>query len=75
MTFGRIHKEMQRPGTMVQKGDEIGLFQFGGSSIVVAFEEGSIKFVSDLDSMSRRQIMVDVQVGMSMGRSTRGGLR
>jgi phosphatidylserine decarboxylase len=55
----------------VKKGDEIGLFQFGGSSIIVAFEQGRIQFDEDLEKLSHQKIMVDVEVGMSMGRSTK----
>ena len=64
----RIHEKMRQVGHKVNKGDEIGLFQFGGSSIVVAFEKGRIEFDEDLMAMSQRKIMVDVEVGMSMGR-------
>jgi phosphatidylserine decarboxylase len=56
-----------KAGTDVKKGDEIGLFQFGGSSIIVAFEKDRIKFDEDLLSVSRKRIMVDVEVGMSLG--------
>jgi phosphatidylserine decarboxylase len=52
----------------VEKGEEIGLFQFGGSSIIVAFEKGRIEFDDDLATMSRQRIMVDVEVGMSLGK-------
>jgi phosphatidylserine decarboxylase len=52
---------------VVKKGDEIGFFQFGGSSIIVAFEKDRIKFDEDLLSISRQRIMVDVEVGMSLG--------
>lgn len=64
----RIRPELQKPGYRVKKGEEVGLFQFGGSSIIVAFEKGRIKFDDDLATMSNRKIMVDVEVGMSMGR-------
>ncbi|KAL2000710.1 hypothetical protein VTN02DRAFT_2744 [Thermoascus thermophilus] len=66
----RIHEPIRSPGRRVQKGEEIGLFQFGGSSIIVAFERGRIRFDEDLEAMSRRQVMVDVEVGMSLGRAT-----
>ena len=59
----RIHDELQSKGHYVKKGDEIGLFQFGGSSILVVFEEGHIKFDEDFESLSHQQIMVDVEVG------------
>lgn len=58
---------MRKTGTDVKKGDEIGLFQFGGSSIIVAFEKDRIKFDEDLSSVSRKRVMVDVEVGMSLG--------
>jgi phosphatidylserine decarboxylase len=51
----------------VKKEDEIGLFQFGGSSIIVAFKKDWIKFDEDLLSVSWKRIMVDVKVGMSLG--------
>lgn len=62
---------MQKAGTHVTKGDEIGKFQFGGSSIIVAFEKGRIEFDEDLLSVSRRLVMMDVEVGMSLGRATK----
>ena len=60
---------MQQAGHQVNKGDEIGLFQFGGSSVIVAFEKGRIEFDEDLMKMSEQNIMVDVKMGMSMGRA------
>jgi len=62
-----IHAPFRKAGTQVKKGDEIGLFQFGGSSIIVAFEKGRIQFDEDLLSVSQRRIMVSVEVGMSLG--------
>lgn len=54
-------------GAHIEKGEELGLFKFGGSTIMVAFEAGRIRFDSDLERWSSDRIMVDVQVGMSMG--------
>lgn len=54
-------------GQHVSKGEELGLFKFGGSMLTVAFEQGRIKFDSDLERWSLGQIMVDVEVGTSMG--------
>jgi len=62
-----IQESVHNIGTEVKKGDEIGLFQFGGSSIIVAFEKDRISFDEDLLSMSRRRIMMNVEVGMSLG--------
>jgi len=63
----RISDKFRTEGAVVKKGDEIGFFQFGGSSIIVAFEKDRIKFDEDLLSISRQRIMVDVEVGMSLG--------
>lgn len=64
-----IHEEIKEEGHIVQKGDELGLFQFGGSSIIVAFEQGRIDFDEDLDRFSNQEVMVDVEVGMSLGKA------
>lgn len=53
-----VKEKCQKAGSVVAKGDEVGLFQFGGSSIIVAFEKGRIEFDEDLLSMSRHQVMV-----------------
>ncbi|KAH7304681.1 phosphatidylserine decarboxylase-domain-containing protein [Stachybotrys elegans] len=65
----RIHEKFQAIGQEVKKGDELGYFQFGGSSIIVAFEQGRIVFDKDLVDMSKQKIQVAVQVGMSLGRA------
>jgi len=66
-----INQRWRTPGGKIQKGDEVGLFQFGGSSIVVAFESGRIQFDEDLLENSRKDIAVDVEVGMSLGMATK----
>lgn len=53
---------------VIEKGEEVGLFEFGGSSIIVAFEPGRIRFDEDLKEASARLIETDVEVGMSLGR-------
>lgn len=65
----RIHDDIQKTGHIVQKGDELGLSQFGGSSIIVAFEQGRIEFDEDHRHFSDKEIMVDVEVGMSLGKA------
>lgn len=65
----RIHERFRNPGQEVKKGEELGIFQFGGSSIIVAFQEGKIEFDQDLLELSKRQIQVAVEVGMSLGRA------
>ena len=65
----KIHEQYQTPGANVGKGDELGFFEFGGSSIVVAFEKGRIVFDQDLVVHSESAVEVDVEVGMSLGRA------
>ncbi|GES58086.1 phosphatidylserine decarboxylase [Aspergillus terreus] len=67
----KIHEQWQQPGSEIRKGDELGLFQFGGSSIIVAFEKNRIQFDDDLLRLSAQAIAVDVEVGMSLGRATK----
>jgi len=66
----QINKEFSQKGSKVTKGDEVGIFKFGGSSIVVAFERGRMQWDTDLLEWSKKRIMVAVEVGMPMGRAT-----
>jgi phosphatidylserine decarboxylase len=67
----RINKNFKEVGHEVRKGDEIGLFEFGGSSIIVLFEKGRIQWDDDLVHWSHKRIMVDVEVGMRIGRASK----
>ncbi|KAL4805103.1 phosphatidylserine decarboxylase-domain-containing protein [Aspergillus unguis] len=66
-----IHDKWQQPGEEIKKGDELGIFQFGGSSIIVAFQKGRIQFDEDLIRPSYHATMVDVEVGMSLGHAVK----
>ncbi|KAK6829405.1 phosphatidylserine decarboxylase [Apiospora arundinis] len=68
----RIYDKFQNLKEKVCKGDEIGYFQFGGSSIIVAFQKGRVRFDQDLLDLSRHRIQVSVEVGMSLGRAQLG---
>ncbi|KAL3495073.1 phosphatidylserine decarboxylase-domain-containing protein [Aspergillus germanicus] len=68
-----INEKWQKPGAEIKKGDELGIFQFGGSSIIVAFQKGRIQFDEDLIGPSKKAIAVDVEVGMSLGRAVPEG--
>jgi phosphatidylserine decarboxylase precursor len=56
---------------MVNKGDELGYFQFGGSTLLVLFQRGRISFDEDLLFNSAKQQETLVKMGMSLGRATR----
>ena len=51
------------------KGDEKGFFSFGGSSLILLFEPGSIQFDQDLIEASMQQMEVRGLMGQTMGRS------
>jgi len=70
----KFHTYMKE-GHMIKKGDEIGLFQYGGSSIIVAFEPHRITFDEDLRKWSKRQIEVHSKWGESLGRATVTSIR
>lgn len=55
----------------MNKGDELGVFQFSGSSIIVVFQHRRIEFDDDLLRLSEQKIQTSVEVGMSMGYATR----
>lgn len=63
----RIHDNWKKAGAEVGKGDELGLFLFGGSSIIVAFQNDRITFDQDLLDLSEQRIQISVEVGMSLG--------
>eukprot|EP01028_Stygiella_incarcerata_P003430 TRINITY_DN1682_c0_g1_i1.p1 TRINITY_DN1682_c0_g1~~TRINITY_DN1682_c0_g1_i1.p1 ORF type:complete len:757 (+),score=209.80 TRINITY_DN1682_c0_g1_i1:121-2391(+) len=54
-------------GDMVTKGDELGYFAFGGSTLLVLFEHGKIEFDGDLLENSRQPIETLIRVGASIG--------
>lgn len=46
-----IHPHI-RPGYHVERGEELGMFAFGGSNIIVAFEPGVVEWDGDLEAWS-----------------------
>ncbi|BGP01353.1 hypothetical protein JCM10021v2_005056 [Rhodotorula toruloides] len=67
----KLNPKATTPGSTFEKGEEIGIFEFGGSSIIVAFEKHRIQFDDDLLDESYKQIMVDVEVGQRLGVATK----
>lgn len=61
-----IHKKYHSAGTKINKRYELGIFQFSGSSIIVAFQHGHIKFDDDLLRLSEQKIQTSVEFGMSL---------
>ncbi|KAI5791470.1 phosphatidylserine decarboxylase [Pyronema domesticum] len=67
-----INEKFRTPGSKVEKGEELGMFEFGGSSIVVCFEQGRIKFDEDLIRASDRLLEMSVEMGTSLGTAQAG---
>jgi phosphatidylserine decarboxylase len=59
-----------KPGVKLHRMDEHGYFAFGGSTIVVLFQEGSIEFDRDLLNNSSQHLETLIRVGSSIGIST-----
>jgi len=55
------------PGRAVAKGEEKGLFKFGGSCVVTLFRPGTIRFDDDLVEHSTNQTEVYARMGERLG--------
>jgi phosphatidylserine decarboxylase len=55
------------PNRAVAKGEEKGLFKFGGSCVVTIFQKGKIRFDADLVEHSARQMEVYAKMGERLG--------
>ncbi|XP_010483223.1 PREDICTED: phosphatidylserine decarboxylase proenzyme 2-like [Camelina sativa] len=62
---------VRKEGERVKKGDELGYFSFGGSTVICVFEKDSIRIDEDLLVNSGRSLETLVRVGMQLGVSTR----
>jgi phosphatidylserine decarboxylase len=54
---------------LVTKGDELGYFQFGGSTLLLLFQNDRISFDQDLLFNSAKQQETLVKMGMSLGKA------
>ncbi|KAJ5769458.1 hypothetical protein N7520_004017 [Penicillium odoratum] len=59
----------RKAGDKVSRAEELGYFKFGGSTLLVLFEEGVINFDSDLVDNSKGPLETLIRVGMSVGHS------
>ncbi|GIZ40948.1 hypothetical protein CKM354_000426800 [Cercospora kikuchii] len=60
----------RKKGDQVKRAEELGYFKFGGSTLLVLFEPGVMKFDEDLVANSSGALETLVRVGMSIGRTT-----
>ena len=56
-----------KPGKPVKKGDEKGHFAFGGSTVVILFEKGKVKFDDDLLENTKNGLETTVRMGEKIG--------
>jgi phosphatidylserine decarboxylase len=55
------------PGRPVKKGDEKGLFAFGGSCVITLFQRGRIRFDDDIVGQSAQHIETYARMGDRLG--------
>ncbi|EME88871.1 uncharacterized protein MYCFIDRAFT_201692 [Pseudocercospora fijiensis CIRAD86] len=60
----------RKKGDNVKRAEELGYFKFGGSTILLLFEPGVMRFDEDLVANSNGALETLVRVGMSIGRTT-----
>jgi len=59
----------KKVGESFKKGDELGYFAFGGSTVIVLFKNGTISFEEDLVVNSAKPIETLVKLGQPLGRA------
>ncbi|KAH7106227.1 phosphatidylserine decarboxylase-domain-containing protein [Auriculariales sp. MPI-PUGE-AT-0066] len=57
------------PGDIIKRGQELGYFAFGGSTLVVLFQKGSLQWDEDLRVNGHASLETLVRVGMRLGKS------
>ncbi|MEM9160727.1 MAG: archaetidylserine decarboxylase [Verrucomicrobiota bacterium] len=61
-------KMTKRKGETVEKGEEMGYFEFGGSCVMTLFEAGKLELTEDLKAKGAEQLEVYAKVGDVLGR-------
>jgi phosphatidylserine decarboxylase len=59
----------RQKGEQVKRAEELGYFKFGGSTLLLLFEPGRMRYDEDLVDNSRSALETLVRVGMSIGHS------
>ena len=69
LTVGSIVQTFE-PHAWVARGQKKGFFQLGGSTVVLLFQRGMIRFDDDLQQNTAKGLETEVQMGASVGRAT-----
>ncbi|GAA5980966.1 hypothetical protein JCM11641_005500 [Rhodosporidiobolus odoratus] len=56
------------PSSIVERGDELGFFAYGGSTVVAVFPPGKVEWDADLKRNSEERLETAVRVGEQVGR-------
>ena len=67
--MGSVHLTAQENHSY-EKGDELGYFSFGGSSLITLFSENMIKLNHDLSVTSSNGYETYVKMGEALGKSS-----
>ncbi|KAE8848449.1 hypothetical protein PTNB73_02291 [Pyrenophora teres f. teres] len=59
----------RKKGEQVKRAEELGYFKFGGSTLLLLFEPGQMRYDEDLVDNSNSALETLVRVGMSIGHS------
>jgi phosphatidylserine decarboxylase len=60
--------ETYQPNTFVNKGDEMGYFAFGGSTVLMLVDRDRVKIDSDILKNTKNKIETAVQMGEKIGK-------
>lgn len=63
---GSIHQTF-KPGELYEKGKEKGFFSFGGSTVILLFEPGTVSFDRDLVEYAKKRMEVRCLMGERIG--------
>lgn len=67
MLVGSIHRTKEQ-GAVLKRGEELGYFAYGGSTVVAVFPKGSVQWDSDLINNSKVPLETAVRVGEHIGK-------
>jgi phosphatidylserine decarboxylase len=59
--------ETYTPNTQIKKGEEMGYFKFGGSTIVIIMDKDKVKIDSDILENTKKRIETFVKMGETIG--------
>ncbi len=71
LAVGSVRQAFQ-PGVRVERGQRKACFALGGSTVVLLFQAGAIRFDADLEAASRCGLEVHLRMGERLGSAARG---